>query len=766
MQYTILSTRCLTQRHGGARARHLIYQVPDSSWRTPKRQYIASGVLAVSLLFEAVSHAGHTGVHALFDLGTPTGGPFPSNVFPVPDSSQNTGRRVDLPLPDPSTNPSDYQDTKVLNTLDGFSMQPRLSIPFDGAIDLSSVKSDTLLLISLGDVLKPGEHRGEVVGINQIVWDIATRTVHVGSDAALAQHTRYALIITNGIQDRDGNPVVATPEFQHVRQSVYGAYNQELQEALHAAGRVGVREEDIVAASVFTTQSATAILEKIRDQIRVATLAPADFNLAADGSRTVFPLEQVTGITWNQQTTTTGPLSPVSLDLSVLQVVPGVVGQVAFGKYLSPDYELHPGEYIPTVGTSTGTPAVQGLNEIYFNLVLPSGSPPDHGWPVAIFGHGSGSNQYFALNVASKFAEHGIATMAINIVGHGFGPLGTLTVSQQGMADVALPAGGRGVDQNGDHVIDSNEGIEAISPRRLIHDRDGLRQSVADLMQLVRVIQVGMDVDGDGTPDLDPARIYFVGQSLGGHYGTQFVAVEPSIAAAVLNVPVGDQALRAVFSPVFRPTRGSWLAERVPSLLNSPGVTKISGVPFSGPYFNENLPLASSAAFSVGLEDGTNREIQSPVINDVPGAMAIQEVFKNAEWAMLPGDSLAYISHVSKEPLAGLAPKSILFQFDKADQNMPNPFSSALLRAGDLTNQATFYRHDLAYAENSTIPMNGHPFLTSVSNLAWRDVALGAQEQVATFFASDGKEIIHPEPQRFFEVPISPPLPEDLGYID
>jgi hypothetical protein len=248
-------------------------------------------------------------------------------------------------------------------------------------------------------------------------------------------------------------------------------------------------------------------------------------------------------------------------------------------------------------------------------------------------------------------------------------------------------------------------------------------------------------------------------------YGTQFLAVEPAIGTAVLNVPVGDQALRAVYSPVFRPTRGNWLAERVPSLLNSPGITEISGVRLSAPFFNENLPLASGATISVGLEDGTSRDIRSPALNDVPGAMAIQEVFKNAEWAMLPGDALAYISHVRKEPLAGMAPKSIIFQFDKGDQNIPNPFSSALLRAGDLSDRATFYRHDLAFAENSAIPKNGHTFMTSVGNPAWKDIALGAQEQIATLFASDGKDIIQPEPQRFFEVPVIPPLPEDLSYI-
>jgi hypothetical protein len=33
------------------------------------------------------------------------------------------------------------------------------------------------------------------------------------------------------------------------------------------------------------------------------------------------------------------------------------------------------------------------------------------------------------------------------------------------------------------------------------------------------------------------------------------------------------------------------------------------------------------------------------------------------------------------------------------------------------------------------------------------------------FFAWDGEVITHPEPERFFEVPIELPLPEDLNFI-
>ena len=53
-------------------------------------------------------------------------------------------------------------------------------------------------------------------------------------------------------------------------------------------------------------------------------------------------------------------------------IFPGAVGSVAFGKYRSWDYEKHPSEYIPPVATRTGVPLVQGTNDIYFNLFLPS----------------------------------------------------------------------------------------------------------------------------------------------------------------------------------------------------------------------------------------------------------------------------------------------------------------------------------------------------------------------------------------------------------
>src|SRR5262249_4721475 len=157
----------------------------------------------------------------------------------------------------------------------------------------------TVFLIKLGDPTSPDERGGQLVGINQTVWDVATNTLHVESDQLLEQHTRYALVVTRGVHDADGQPVGPSEEFKRFRHDLnFGQthdatlkeYRKDLLGAVEAAHGAGVAENDVVAASVFTTMSTTAVLEKIRDQIHAATPAPADFLLGPGGTRTAFPL--------------------------------------------------------------------------------------------------------------------------------------------------------------------------------------------------------------------------------------------------------------------------------------------------------------------------------------------------------------------------------------------------------------------------------------------------------------------------------------------
>ena len=153
-------------------------------------------------------------------------------------------------------------------------------------------------------------------------------------------------------------------------------------------------------------------------------------------------------------------------------------------------------------------------------------------------------------------------------------------------------------------------------------------------------------------------------------------------------------------------------------------------------------------------------------MNTVPGAMAIQEVLERTEWVSQAGNPVAYAPHLRRAPLHGVPAKSVIFQFAKGDQTVPNPTTTAILRAGGLADRATYFRNDLAFAADPTVPRNPHTFLTRITTPSVSAVAFGAQRQIATFFASDGVTIIDPDgPGVLFEVPIVGPLPEDLSYI-
>jgi hypothetical protein len=152
--------------------------------------------------------------------------------------------------------------------------------------------------------------------------------------------------------------------------------------------------------------------------------------------------------------------------------------------------------------------------------------------------------------------------------------------------------------------------------------------------------------------------------------------------------------------------------------------------------------------------------------------MAIQQFFEHTEWVSGAADPVAYAVHLQKQPLKGVLAKPVILQFAKGDATHANPTNTAMLRAGDLAEQATYYRHDLAFAmDPAAVPKDPHaflyfnddPFLDSDLLLG---IALGAQEQISEFFASDGTLVIDPDgAMPLLEVPIVPPLPEELNFI-
>jgi len=703
-----------------------------------------SRAAAFALLLVPLAVAAHVSVR--YDLSDPAGSPFPSDRYTVRDWSNATFRRVNLPKPDCAVRVSDCEDIAVINTLDGFSTQPRFSVPFTGDIDPASVSSKTIYLVNLGDTLSLSGF-GRKVGINQVVWDAASKTLVFESDELLEEHSRYLLVVTDGVRDSTGKKI-KPGRYDDDDDQRHGEYRRDLRDAARADRHHG--RQKVVAATLFTTQSATGDLLKIMRQIKRSTPPAASFVAGNGGTvRSVFATSGIAGIQFNRQNSTTAPPTAGFLPTPALNVVPGAVGQVAYGTFVSPDYQTAD-KFIPPTATLTGQPRVQGHNTLTFQLFVPAGPKPAGGWPVAIFGHGFTDSMYGApWTVASVFASQGLATLSINVVGHGGGAGGTLAVlSNTGAAPVVIPAGGRGIDQDGNGTIDSTEGVNAAAPRTIISSRDGLRQTVVDLMQLVRQVEVGMDIDGDAVADLNAQRIYYAGQSFGGIYGTILLGVEPAIKAGVPNVP-GGSITEVARLGAFRPLTALALATRQPQLLNLPPTP---GLPPPLSFnFNENIPL---------------RDLPN-VTNTVPGAMDIQLVLDRFEWVQQAGNPVSYAASIRKDPPRGHAAKPVLIQFAKGDTTVPNPTSTAIVRAGALDDRTVYFRNDLAWANNNAVPKNPHTFLTNIAAAATAGYAVMAQSQIAAFFASGGTVMLDPDGPAgpFFEVPIVPPLPEGLNFL-
>ncbi len=114
----------------------------------------------------------------------------------------------------------------------------------------------------------------------------------------------------------------------------------------------------------------------------------------------------------------------------------------------------------------------------------------------------------------------------------------TLTIPPPSGPSV-IPAGGRGIDQDGNGTIDSTEGVNA---RRPVHAGEQPRRAPAngDRSHAARPRDPGRPRRGDER-NCRPRRLadLYAGQSFGGIYGIDFVALEPAPAPRSRTSPAG-----------------------------------------------------------------------------------------------------------------------------------------------------------------------------------------------------------------------------------
>ena len=669
------------------------------------------------------------GVTVVFVPSDPALGPYPSDALTVADKAQKTGSRVNLPAPDCSADRFGCIAQPALNRLDGFNPQPRIRIRFTSAVNPATLPNgifyvalDNLTTDEIG-LNKPGE----TIRLNEVVYDPATLTVFAKPDSSLDQHRRYALVVTVAVKDTVGDPVAAAPAYVACQgDPTLSGCPQVADMAVIA--RAGIPASSVAATTVFTTASATAWLERARDAL--ATTDPA-FRAGPVVDLASYPVA-----IWHQQTGSDS-FTDSALPVAILQGI----SRLAFATYASPNY-LNAGQTIDMPGTAAALASAARTEQIQFNVFLPASAKPAGGYPVVIFGHGFTGDRFSSpLAVASTFAAAGYAVLSIDAVGHGFGPRSSVTFSGA-RGQLEVPAPGRGISQSSTGAIAAGDGCQILIPVP-VGGRDCIQQTTVDLMQLTRTLRAGVDLDGDGSVDLDGSRMAYVGHSLGGQYGTTFGAVDPSIPVVALAGAAGTNATITRMSPSFIPGIAQYLGAVAPALLNA------------GSTFDGNWPLRNE-----------------PVrVNDIRGAIEVQEAFEKVEWLSTAGEGLYYAPHLKLSPLAGVPAKKVLWQFPIGDRSNPNPTETAMVRAAGMQDSTRVYRTNLAYASNPAVPINPHTILLDVGNAVNAPVALAAQAQVAGFVASGGASIPDPSASvakvfnvpNLFEAPST--LPETLNFL-
>lgn len=588
--------------------------------RSRRRPATALGVVtAAALAASALATAGATPAAAAATSVTL----FPSDRLTVPDAGQITGRRVALPRAGcPSPVACGLVDR--LDELDGFDLDPRLALHFDGPVDVDDVVAGTVI---------SGGPYGPRIGIDRVVVDAATNTVYAHPKRQLDPAHTYTLRVSGS-----GLPSAST---------------------------------------TFTTLSATDGLLDLRRQLDSGK-AYADAGIPADArGLTVEARVPLAGTTFSY----TSDLGGKGLSTAPAPTIL-TEGTVVFGSYLAPSW-IRADRTIAQVPTRQQGPTAHDVQRLPFVLVLPAGPAPAGGFPTAVFGHGFSRSDADVLLAATTNAQRGVATIATDVVGHGFGPRSTWNWTRAGVTR-SVTAHARGYDQDANGEITFTEGSSTLpnGPAAGVSSRDALRQTTADNMALVRAVGRGLDLGGGPESELRTTGVTYFGQSFGGIYGTMLAGADPTVARAALNVaggPVTEVARLGVFRPIIAQAL-SFVLPGGRGLLNSADPARS--------FFEEDMPLRG----------------QAPVLTTVPGALAIQDYLAQATWLTRSGSPETFAPLVRDE--------KALFQVAFGDRTVPNPTAYALLDAGGLFGRASVYRNDRSPSK----ALDPHGFLLNIAS--------------------------------------------------
>lgn len=510
--------------------------------------------------------------------------------------------------------PTKYEQRfrRHLNEIPGFSGMTPISISFDGPVDLTTVTDKTVFVVNVqegskrfgerlpldlgrgwfpheiipthylphdpfagatGMIVPPGNDAdldGDGVPEAPVYhYDNATNTLDIRPLVPMESAARYAVVITRKVKgwNDDGELAPVRSPFEAVN---HDSQTKDIERALPSLREAGVGVKDIAFAWTLTTGDLSKTFRTLRDGLygrgAFAWLAEQfppgindvyDLDVEHDGNAS-HPMED---FQYPVVESDTRFVLQGAFLTSVMQLIgafqPGVdirfdhVDYAVFGDMVTPSFRATE-DNVWDVDLDAGTATVEP-ELVPWMITVPKTTehhkPP---FPVVVHAHATATSRIEALVLAEKLAQAGIATFAIDAVGHGpiltepkkmlLDALGGGDASPSAQALVAglvrsllgpmlfpdwetripvdmslddmmaemlangfmqqLAVKGRAVDDDGDCTIRGGEAYYTPDPFRL---RDAMRQTTLDYMVAVRMLH-GLSQDGVPAKVKDPQK--------------------------------------------------------------------------------------------------------------------------------------------------------------------------------------------------------------------------------------------------------------------
>lgn len=517
--------------------------------------------------------------------------PFPSMHYLEEDPGSPTGYRVALTeavLPGHHGDPETYLEH--FNAADGFSIAtPWLTVFPEAALDPSTLPS----LDDLGESLDPGaavQVLDRDTGERYPVWaeldwntdDPEEQTLIIRPMRGLALGRRVAIVVTDGLSNADGSTPEPPPAFRALRDGLetdsdlIEGRREGFEELFAFLAEHDLPRERLLLAWEGVTFSDDFALSQIGPLLEAA-LAEVEARPPAYRIDRCFSHDEAdrAALGCEAQVDEDLPLSPLTWRR--------IFGTVELPSFLDGEGYVRLDE--------SGAPVVQGTFEVDFVVNIPASlrEAAAGSAPVLVFGHGLLRDPYRYLSAD------------VDIDG------------QMALAD-QMGAVFVGTRWSGLSLADLTEATNLIfEPSTSFVFTSRLRQGIVDQL-LMPVLAAGplaedpllQAADGSGTL-IDGENFFYTGISLGGIFGTTFMAFSPHVRTGVLHVP------------------GS-------------GFTHM---------------MAHSADFN----------LFQVLLNGEIGDRREQQIFfALAQRYFDVGDPINYLSHLTEDPLTALGPKSCLWQ--------------------------------------------------------------------------------------------------------